>query len=238
MTAPELELTGRIDSMDVGPSECRIVDFKTGSALDEDGKVRANYVDQLHLYMILARRIGYGPRFRLVIIARDGTFDCPVDEQKLRDLGDRIESLVRSVPVDKPTEVNSLARVCEACATCRFRPSCKSYLTEAPKLWPSRVRAFQLPSDIWGEIVKIEQDPGEPGFMTVHLRDAATRLCCVSGIPDRFRDMPICIGANVGFFDLQGLGAEFQHPQNFCLGVPGNPRASRHTARIVGLSDG
>ena len=238
LTVPELELTGRIDSIDVGPGECRIVDFKTGRALDHDGNVRAHYVDQLHMYMILARRMGYGPRFHLVVIAPDGKFDCPVDDQRLHDLGNRVESLVRSVPKDKPIEINLLARVCESCATCRFRPFCKPYLAEAPKLWSEPGRAFKLPWDIWGDIVKIEQDPDESGFMTVHLRDAATRLCCVSGVPDRFRGNPICVGSNVGFFDLQGLGTVSQHPQNYCLGVPGNPRASRHTARIVGLPDG
>ncbi len=238
LTSPELELTGRIDSMDVGPGECRIADFKTGPALDHDGKMRANHVDQLHLYMILARRLGYGPRYHLVIIAPDGKFDCPVEEQRLHVLETRIESLVRSVPKNEPTVIDSLARVCQSCATCRFRPLCKSYLAEAPKLWPNRLRAFPMPADIWGDIVKIEPDAGDSGYMTVHLRDAASRLCCVSGVPDRFKDKPICVGSKVGFFDLQGLGAESQHPQNFCLGVPGNPRASRHTARIVELSDG
>jgi hypothetical protein len=235
ITAPTLNLSGRADLLTPSAHDCCISEFKTGPAIDSTGKVRESYIDQMHLYLMLARQVGYGPRFRLEILAADGSFPIRIDETRVQKLEARLERITRSVPLNKSIDVTPFAQVGESCATCNYRAWCEPYLREMPRLWTERAAPFEIPRDIWGTVEGVHSALGVDGYCNVYLHDAAKRLSCIAGVPDRFLETTVRVGSNVGFFGVRSQSTGFGHPQNFVLGVPGNPRLGSHSAMVVAL---
>jgi hypothetical protein len=231
----ELQLTGQIDLLNVTTRRCDIIDFKTGSAKSDDGVFVDSYVDQLHCYLMLTRSRGYGPSFRLRLIAGDGSFPVPVDEARVEKLQDLLQAIRAAAPMGAEVEAGSLARVCEACTSCAFRAWCPKYLAEIPVLWRMPVPPFVLPSDVWGVVEKVALGSGSGAFYSVYLRDEAGRLDCVSGVPPRLVESQIQVGSRLGFFAVIGRGPSSGQPQNFLLAAPDDPRHGSHTAMIVSL---
>lgn len=235
ITCDELQLTGQIDLLHVTTRTCDIIDFKTGSAKSDDGAFVDSYVDQLHCYLMLARSRGYGPRFRLRLIAGDGSFSVSLDEARVKKLHDLLRAITAAAPMLTEVVAGSLARVCEACTTCAFRAWCPKYLAEIPLLWRMPVPPFVLPSDVWGVVERVALGAGSGSLYSVYVRDEAGRLACVSGVPQRLVESQIQVGSRLGFFAVIGRGPSSGHPQNFMLAAADDPRNGSHTAMIVDL---
>lgn len=233
LVSEKQELIGQIDLLQAEPAVCTIIDFKSGRALSDSDELNEAYVDQVHYYLLLASANGYGPQFRLKIVAADGTFSVKHDEDRLEKLENRLRTVLAAAPRNCQCAAKTLASVSESCSFCSFRPWCGSYLEIAPSLWTQEKPAFPPPPDIWGTVIKVVRGHSGPGFDAVYLRDAASRLVCISGVPDRVSATIVHENTRVGFFSVQGTGGGSSHPQNFVLGVPENPRASSHEALVV-----
>src|SRR5262249_21284987 len=61
------QLVGQVDLIRVEPNVTTIIDFKTGSAMLDSGKLVEAYVNQLHYYFLMAREKAYGPNVRLSV---------------------------------------------------------------------------------------------------------------------------------------------------------------------------
>jgi RecB family exonuclease len=227
------ELTGQVDLLRVEPNVCTIIDFKTGAATSESDKLVEAYVNQLHFYFLLAKEHGYGPNFRLSIVAADGTFPVQLDDDRLSRLEERLQRVVGAAPLGVECAGRELAHVSESCSSCAFRPWCGAYRAEVPAMWKEERPKFMLPPDIWGTVVKVLPGHSGTALDAVYLRDAASRLVCITGVPERLTSTMMHTNSCVGFFAVQGKGEGSTHPQNFVLGVPGDLRASNHAALVT-----
>jgi hypothetical protein len=228
-----LELVGQVDLLKAEAGTCTIIDFKTGSATTNTDEVVEAYANQLHCYLILAREYGYGPKFILSVVAANGTFAVDPDDRRVTILTERLREVVKAAPKGTLCVASSLATFSQACCSCSFRPRCKVYQSEAPLRWKDPTPDAQLPPDTWGTVVKVLHDHDGPGFDAVYLKDAASRLVCIRGVPARLTETVAREDSQVAFFSVRGNGAGPVHPQNFSLAVPGDPRAGSHSALIV-----
>ena len=236
LTSSELQLTGRVDVICISARGCTIVEFKTGNAATENGVLFENYVDQLHYYQILARKIGYRAPVCMQIIAGDGTFNVEIDEERIVRLEDLVRTITEVAPLQTERDASSLANFGESCSTCSYRPWCDTYVAKAPLHWKETKVGLRLPPDTWGVVKNICSSPIN-GYCTVYLLDAANRMVCVTGVPDRYREDVLQIGQSAGFFSVRGRGrgTGLGHAQNFSLAVPDNPQSGSHAAAVVKL---
>jgi RecB family exonuclease len=132
------KLSGQIDLLKVEGSRCTIVDFKTGSAVAADGKPRESYINQLHLYQLLAAEAVPASFFRLEIISSSGTSQIEDSEALREKLRSRIQEVSNRTPLGVAVEGDGLASTSEGCRYCAFRPWCRNYQTDAVEMWRSR----------------------------------------------------------------------------------------------------
>ncbi len=234
MSSEELQLGGRLDLLRVSIGQCSLIDFKSGRALDADDSLKEIYVDQLHLYALLARACGYTSPIRMEIVASDGRYRVAESDARASRLRSELKALVDAAPTGKERSARELARFSAGCATCRNRPWCGTYLESAPASWLAERPPIEMPFDTWGHVESIRSASSEQAFSSVVLRDAANRLVSVTGVPTRI-SKSLSSGMRAGFFGLKPKTTGRGHPQNFALADPGNMNASAYSALVLSM---
>ena len=211
----KLEMRGRIDLIEFSADgNCRVTDFKTGRALDQEGEPRPEYVLQSRAYGCMVLDSGLAKRVRLRMVAADGTWESDLgheDRQQVTSLAMRISA---AAPVDTAIEASQVATAGSDCQFCPYRPGCGRYVTDAPERWITPPPDAKLPMDTWGIIVGLPASQGTSD--PVRLVDPAGRSVCVFGVPPSLV-AELEVGAFAAFFGLKSRERTRGHPLNFTI---------------------
>lgn len=113
-------------------------DVKSGSALDDAGRPRAQYRAQVGHYASILADIGLGPRDCAFVIGRDGgethyNLDSPMGRSGV-SINQEVDALVtRARAIIAQREVTRPA-LCSACSMCHWRTVCRAELEAADDL--------------------------------------------------------------------------------------------------------
>lgn len=209
-------LSGRPDRIDVDRADSvRIVEYKTGRALDGDGEPLERHRTQLEAYGWLVRsHVGGDPDIELVLIGQNGEWSSLYSDSAHARMADLVREAASLTPADERLSAADLARPGSACLGCRARSRCTAYLEWAPQQWVEEDNSG-LPLDTWGEVETISV--ADNGFGTIHIRNSAGQLDCIHAVPRRLMATGLGAGERIAFFEL--LRAELRRggsrPRNF-----------------------
>lgn len=226
------ELRGRLDLLECWhDGSARVTDFKTGGIWSAPGVPQTSYRLQVAAYgcLVLEGRLASDVRVRL--IGTDGAWEQRLTRQDREEVENLVGRIVRQAPRDTDLDAQSLATFGSACRWCRYRPVCGTYLDAAPKAWCGDELDHRLPYDTWGTIVRITEETDD--LVRLHLEDAAGRLVCIFGVPERLFPDP-APGDSVAFFTLRPLSwsSGLEHPRNFRI-VWDRPEQTAHDALVI-----
>lgn len=226
-----LRLAGRMDAIRVLPDKVvRITDYKTGSAFDEDGKVREGVVNQLNLYALAISELVPTAEIEVEVVGGEKAELARFDETSKQATSDRLQSILGRLPAGRSLRSSEVAQVGEQCRNCEFRHSCPSLRTSAPELWKRPDNPFPTPLDIAGTVLDVEQSDGTS--ITLKIKDLAGRVVKVHRLDPRNNGVPsIQKGESVWFFSLASIeplivSGAWRHPRNFHE-LPSSPSERR-----------
>jgi len=193
-----------------------IVDFKTGSAVDDEGNPKVEYGRQLRAYAALLRESE--PSVPLRGYLDDG-------RRHLIELGAAEmgqwkgwwRSLLSLLPLPGTAIVGELARPGPDCSNCSYRPACNAYRTTAPEWWASPPE-FRIPIDAGGVVTALERR--SPG-VDLDLTDFAGRSVRIEAVGLRHGTEHLDVGDAIWAFGLRavrfqrGNSGRWLHPRVF-----------------------
>jgi len=215
-----LRIQGRADLIRRGEDGAlEIVDFKTGDVTGRDGEVRRAYALQIQAYALMVREREPETPIRLFLDNGSETA-VPADPQSLAVARDSILNIAARLPARASVSADSLAEPGPECAGCSIRPSCPSYLAEAPSWWHDIPATIGFaPPDTWGEVKTIETAEGETS--TLGIVDAAGRSVRIRDIDSAHGFHDSSVGTRAHLFSLvpdvvrRGFSGERPHPRLF-----------------------
>ena len=123
-----LGLKGIADKLVIDSGYVDVIDFKSGHVCDDNGKVKAEYRVQLHLYAEMCRVLSLGSPRKLLLVDIDGEYhEVPYSqafcEQLLSDVKDAINEL--NEIIKNKQFVQSAKPELGMCSICNCRHLCK-----------------------------------------------------------------------------------------------------------------
>lgn len=219
MRLPDYRLSGRPDRIErERDGVFHVIDFKTGSTRDKEGRPLRDYALQVKLYGFMVEKIDPDARVRLWLEGSERV-EVPWDSAARDETEELLGETLSGLPDGLSLPADSLAKDGPHCARCRIRHRCPRYLDVAPDWWKSiSTTAPVAPFDIWGVFLDVRSE--DERFNEVMLRDTADRKVRVSGLRAGQGVEGLRSGDCVWFFDLETSetlphhGA-FTHPRNF-----------------------
>jgi RecB family exonuclease len=214
-----LRLRGRADRISrVGRNAFEIRDYKTGSVLDEAGRVKEEVALQLRAYGLMI--LEHHPTASVRLIVDDGLdHEVEFDEAARIAALKAIEDIVARMPAAGILQIDRTARPGAGCFGCRVRHICPPYRAAAPRWWaeyPAEIN--RIPNDTWGSVVEIVHTSNT---VQVMLMDEAGRRVRIDGLERRHGLTDGLIPERVLFFELEASGParDFNgrkfHPRSF-----------------------
>jgi PD-(D/E)XK nuclease superfamily len=166
VVSDELSLRGQIDRLEIlANGIVRIIDYKTGEVLDDEGKVKREYLMQLAAYEAICRRYWPDAQFELSL---DNGVEVIVEinngirnefQKKLNSLRTSISHLA-----GQQVSATSYESLSSGCLDCPIRHTCNSYRAVLDGDFLNEIVAGDLLrsiSDGFGVVEKIHRTPIE-----------------------------------------------------------------------------
>ena len=184
-------------------NEVSLIDFKTGKVLDENGRIKEEYVLQLKLYAILYNH-NYKNIFdavkewpdNLFIVSNDGTFyPVPYSKEEAASILDEIEASIDGINDIIELGVENLedrfSTIGPQCRFCTYRPSCSKYINSGDfnNDIIDTVLSIKknLPANKW--VIKFESDPKSLQYyllsdndLSMDLDDFIVKKCIITDV--------------------------------------------------------
>jgi hypothetical protein len=129
VVSDELLLSGQIDRLEMlMDGVVRIVDYKTGEVLDENGNAKREYVMQLAAYEAICR--GYWPNAQFELVLDNGAeFRVAIDDAIRDELRQKLLSLQSSIGSLAGQQImsQSYETLSGGCLDCPIRHTCNAY---------------------------------------------------------------------------------------------------------------
>lgn len=228
---PSGRLRGRADRVERRTGGLRVVENKSGAIHDRTGALIDRIGLQVGLYALAIESV---TQLAVETVVRgDEIVAVAWDARTRENVRDLLEQTLAALPEGSLLEAETLASAGPHCRSCRLRPACTRYLTEAAQLWIDERTSGKMPLDVWGEVRSVNETPEG---VRAELRDDAGRFVVVSGISPDWRIQDLQRGDRVYYFDLE-TDQERQHtekvqPSNF-RDAP--PAANSNRRRAFGL---
>jgi RecB family exonuclease len=133
LSDPDLGIRGRIDLVVGTEDGVRLIDYKTGSVLDDRGRVKSEYRDQMLLYGYLYYRTqGTYPKELYVVDITGSRIPIAFTPVECLEVAQRALRIIRDVNEHvSTTTALTLARPEKmVCRRCSYRPSCQAHWAE------------------------------------------------------------------------------------------------------------
>ena len=193
-----LRLRGRADDVSERNGSVIITDYKTGSAVDDQGLVKPEYELQLQAYALMLHEDE--PDVALELVINDGEpRPVPSDSDALEAARQQVSEVLDGIPPAGDVIGGDLARPGEDCRNCSMRHRCLAYLDAAPQWWRGNEAPNSVPFDTWGRVVAIQG--GERAI--VDLEDAAGRSVRVRELDEPQRWTDLASDQHVWFFNAK-----------------------------------
>ena len=153
LTAFDGKLRGRIDLFINDPGRRRLVDYKSGAAVDRETRaIRESYARQLQLYAVLvAENFGEVPVSAQLIPLEGPTVDVDLDEKQCREVAQRALELLDSFNASVPFA--SAFPQPDNCHGCRYSTRCPELWANVDPTWGSNFLAVS------GIVSKVARTP-------------------------------------------------------------------------------
>jgi hypothetical protein len=129
VVSDELSLSGQIDRLELlGNGIVRIIDYKTGEILDDNGDAKHGYLMQLAAYEAICR--GYWPNAQFELVLDNGVeFTVEINDGIRNEFQQKLDSLRTSVGhlAGQQISATSYESLSSGCLDCPIRHTCNSY---------------------------------------------------------------------------------------------------------------
>ncbi len=129
VVSDELSLSGQIDRLELlGNEIVRIIDYKTGEILDDNGDAKHGYLMQLAAYEAICR--GYWPNAQFELVLDNGVeFTVEINDGIRNEFQQKLDSLRTSVGhlAGQQISATSYESLSSGCLDCPIRHTCNSY---------------------------------------------------------------------------------------------------------------
>jgi RecB family exonuclease len=219
LVSPTLRLRARIDFLRVcAGGLIEISDFKSGSVLDDDGKVREVTALQLRLYGLLVLELVPQARLLLKVVSRQGTEAVSFSPEDIQKTQAWLEERISGLPVGARVFAQDIAVVGSPCWGCNARLVCPSYRNAVAELWKTTDSSSRLPLDIAGHILDTELSA--ESTMTVKINDLAGRVVKIHRLSAAYLPAQFDGDCVYWFFNLASsekgfINGGWRHPRNF-----------------------
>jgi len=177
VVSDELSLSGQIDRLEMlSNGVVRIIDYKTGEVLDDDGNAKREYLMQLAAYEAICR--GYWPNAHFELVLDNGVeFIVEINDGIRNELRQKLNSLQTSIGhlAGQQVSAASYESLSSGCLDCPIRHTCNSYLAVLKDDSLKETVAEDLLksiSDGFGVVEKIHKTPIET---VVNIRTSSGR---------------------------------------------------------------
>ncbi|HJW57577.1 MAG TPA: PD-(D/E)XK nuclease family protein [Burkholderiaceae bacterium] len=227
--APSLDLAGYIDLAYADSSgNIHIVDYKTGSVLNDDGAPRPEYQLQLAAYGVLAKKVLEPQKVFLELAGASSSWQGELTADLEATVLQLVDDLRHQLPRNRGLDASRLAKPGIHCQECRSRPSCPSYVNCLR--YASTGDQRLSPRDVAGDIVEAYE---KGAFTSLRLRTSNGYTVSIAGIPTQFLQGATTgdrlAGYSLGYFD-DLTSAKFA--ANFFIYRADNPAASAFEATL------
>lgn len=127
----ELLLRGQIDRLEILENGViRIIDFKTGEILDDQGNPKLQYLLQLAAYEAICR--GYWPKVKFELVLDNGVeFVVEMDDAVRNEFKEKLNALQASIGdvAGQQVKASDYESLGDGCLDCTIRHTCNSYQT-------------------------------------------------------------------------------------------------------------
>jgi hypothetical protein len=228
LESASLGLGGKVDLIiQEDDGSIRIIDFKTGKVLDDEGKPKQAYLLQLAAYGRIVTDMVDGVSVHLEILGKTDSWTGLFDD-RMNELIDRtLHELATNLPMNVPFELESLSRLGGHCSLCSFRPGCTKYRKDlSERMLLGDFDYVEWPFDIVGTVASVERS-GD--LLTVRCKLLNGNIAKVSRIPSvMLPEEGIAPGQTFTAFGLACLETKRPgtFPCNFSLFNEESPRNS------------
>ncbi len=145
------KIGGKIDLVQGVPGHVVLIDYKTGSILNESGEAKLEYEKQLKMYAALYFETCDEWPEKLILIGLNNekhevSFDREESRRLLQEAINQLDELNRKLGAGAKEEEFASPSP-DACRYCRYRPKCSKY-------WIERDESGEWPVDVSGEVIE------------------------------------------------------------------------------------
>lgn len=124
----EIGLKGVADKLVIADGKVAIIDYKSGQVFDSEGKVKKEYVAQLHLYAAMCEHLDVGSINKLALVDINGEeilvdYDCELKDKLCNDIASTIERL--NDIIQRRAFVEVVKAESSKCGNCSCRHICQ-----------------------------------------------------------------------------------------------------------------
>jgi hypothetical protein len=212
-----LRIRGRLDFVSIINNVLTVSDFKSGRAIDPDGKVNEEAFRQLRLYALAILELAPEQKIALRVVSRGLESVERFDEEARIETAQWLAKITEVLEVGARMRANDLAALGPQCTRCDIRPICPAYLDALAELWKRDDTPFVLPLDTAGNVINVQEQGC--GYFCIKMVDLAGRIVKVHRLlPERRRG--IAADQELLFFDVASIEARvpragWRHPRNF-----------------------
>ena len=123
----EIGLRGIVDKLRITNNGLDIIDYKSGSVVDDDGSIKKEYITQLHLYALMCVHQNLGVIKSLSLIDMDGRkYSVEYDERSNSTYLAQVQQTISNLnQVIINRDFDKVSRPCESCSFCSVRHICE-----------------------------------------------------------------------------------------------------------------
>ena len=124
----KIGLKGVADKLIIANGKVAIIDYKSGQVFDSEGKVKKEYVTQLHLYAAMCEHLDIGSINKLALVDISGEeilvdYDCELKDKLCNDVASTIERL--NDIIQRGAFVEVVKAESSKCGNCSCRHICQ-----------------------------------------------------------------------------------------------------------------
>ena len=230
LESKSLRIAGRVDLFrTLAVNSVAITDYKSGSAVDLNGRVDADTTLQLRLYALAILEAVPEASVQLEVIGRKGAANVCFGDREADETRRWLESHTSGLVSGSVVEPLDLARVGPQCRTCSIRPACTRYTNDIPQLWRESELGFPLPLDTAGAIDGATRTDESVWALRVRELSGRTvklhRLVLSDGL-EALKEQRLLWFFNLASSDVIRPNGCWRHPNNFHE-LPSDPREHR-----------